>query len=324
MFVAAGRRDARGPAARPRRTTVSPDPDDAGGSARGDARYLRAALVLIVAFMVVEVVASVLSHSLALLSDAGHMVVDALAIGASLVASRWSARPPRGPWTFGFRRAEILSASVNGVTLLAIAVVMAAGAVERLWHPVAVAGGDVVVVALAGVVVNASAAWILSRADRGSLNVRGSLRHVLTDLYGFLATAAAGAVILTTHFERADPIATLVVVALMLRAAWSLLGASGRILLEAAPANVDLDEVRRHLAGIEHVVGVHDLHVWTLSSALPVLSAHVVVDDTIFTTGAAPRLLDALQSCLTGHFDVEHSTFQLEPSRHRAHEGEVH
>ena len=300
--------------------------DHAGGRAptRGDARYLRAALILIVAFMVVEVVASVLSHSLALLSDAGHMVVDAMALGASLAASRWGARPPRGPWTFGFRRAEILSAAVNGVTLLAIAVVMALGAVERLVHPLTVAGGDVVVVALVGVAVNAVAAWILSRADRRSLNVRGSLRHVLTDLYGFLATAAAGGVILATRFERADPIATLVVVALMLRAAWSLLGASGRVLLEAAPENVDLDEVRRHLADIEAVIDVHDLHVWTLSSGLPVLSVHVVVDDAIFTSGSAPRLLDALQACLTGHFDVEHSTFQLEPGRHRAHEGEVH
>ncbi len=303
---------------------MSHDHLDARAPVRGDARYLSAALALIVAFMVVEVVASVLSHSLALLSDAGHMVVDALALGASLAAARWSARPPRGPWTYGFRRAEILSAAVNGVTLVAIAVVMAAGAVERLWHPVAVVGGDVIAVALVGVVVNAVAAWILSRADRGSLNVRGSLRHVLTDLYGFLATAAAGGVILATHFERADAIATLVVVVLMLRAAWSLLGASGRILLEAAPEGVDLDEVRRHLAGIEDVIDLHDLHVWTLSSGMPVLSAHVVVDDAIFATGGAPRLLDALQSCLTGHFDVEHSTFQLEPRRHRAHEGEVH
>jgi cobalt-zinc-cadmium efflux system protein len=303
---------------------MSHDHRDPGRPVHGDARYLSAALILIVAFMVVEVVASVLSHSLALLSDAGHMVVDAMALTASLVASRWGARPPRGPWTYGFRRAEILSAAVNGVTLLVIAVAMAAGAVERLWHPVRVLGGAVIVVALVGVVVNAAAAWILSRADRSSLNVRGSLRHVLTDLYGFLATAVAGGVILTTHFERADAIATLFVVALMLRAAWSLLGASGRILLEAAPENVDLEEMRRHLVGIDQVVDVHDLHVWTVSSGLPVLSAHVVVDDAIFTTGAAPRLLDALQSCLTGHFDVAHSTFQLEPSRHRAHEGEVH
>ncbi len=300
------------------------DPDVGARSPVRDGRYLSAALILIVAFMVVEVVVSVLSHSLALLSDAGHMVVDAMALAASLAALRWGARPPRGPWTYGFRRAEILSAAVNGVTLLAIAAVMFAGAVERLWHPATVAGGDVVVVALVGVVVNAAAAWMLSRADRRSLNVRGSLRHVLTDLYGFLATAVAGGVIAATHFERADPIATLVVVALMARAAWSLLVASGRILLEAAPENVDLDEVRRHLTGIAHVVEVHDLHVWTLSSGLPVLSAHVVVDDAVFATGAAPRLLDDLQSCLTGHFDVEHSTFQLEPSRHRAHEGQVH
>jgi cobalt-zinc-cadmium efflux system protein len=289
-----------------------------------DRRYLTMALVLIVAFMVAEVVVAVLAHSLALVSDAGHMLADSGAIAASLWAIRLAARPAAGPWTYGWKRAEILSAAVNGTTLLVVSGIVTIEAIRRLVSPPAVEGGPVLVVALVGMVVNVAAASTLARADRSSLNVRGALQHVLTDLYGFIATAIAAVVILATGFSRADSVASLFVVALMLRAAWDLLRDSGRILMQAAPKDVDLAAVRAHLIETGHIRDVHDLHVWTVTSGLPTLSAHVVVDDECFHDGHLPGLLDEVQSCLAGHFDVEHSTFQFELAAHAEHEHETH
>jgi cobalt-zinc-cadmium efflux system protein len=289
-----------------------------------DRRYLRAALGLLTAFLIGEVTAAVTSGSLALLSDAGHMLADVGAIAGSLWAIRLAARPPTGAWTFGWRRAEILSAAVNGVTLLVVAGILTVQAIIRLIHPAHVDATPVLAVALAGIAVNVIAARLLARASRSSLNVEGAFRHILTDLYGFLGTAAAAVIILTTGFVRADSLAALVVVLLMLKAAWSLLRASGRILLEAAPERMNLDDVRAHLLATEHVRDVHDLHAWTITSSLPALSAHVIVDDACFTDGHTPRLLDQLQACLAGHFDVEHSTFQLEAAGHADHEPGAH
>ena len=295
-----------------------------GVLAGADRRYLSIALVLIVAFMVAEVVVALVSGSLVLLSDAGHMLADAGAIGASLWAIRLAARPASGGWTFGWKRAEILSAAVNGITLLVVGVLVAFEAIRRLVQPPPVAGGPVLVVALLGVVVNLVAARVLAKANRSSLNVEGAFQHILTDLYGFIATFIAGVVIVLTGFVRADAIASLIVVALMFRAAWGLLRDSGRVLLEAAPVGMDLDAIRDHLATNEHVIDVHDLHVWTVTSNLPALSAHVVIDDGCFHDGHAPGLLDEMQACLVGHFDLEHSTFQLEPASHTAHEHDAH
>lgn len=300
-----------------------------GGHAHGvvpgaDTRYLAIALGLIVAFMVGEVVAAVLSGSLALLADAGHMLTDVAALAASIWAARLATRPARGSWTYGLQRAEILSAAVNGVSLAVIGAVIAVEAVRRLFSPPEVAGGVVLVVALAGAVVNLVATWVLSRANRASLNVRGAFAHLLTDLYAFLGTAIAGLAILLTGWLRADALASLVVAVLMAQAAWGLLRDAGRILLQGAPEDVSLEEVRAHLARSDHVVDVHDLHAWTVSSGLPVLTAHVVLEDHCFTDGHAPQVLDTLQSCLTGHFDVEHSTFQLETASHVDHEPGTH
>ncbi|MCX7521965.1 cation diffusion facilitator family transporter [Microbacterium sp. STN6] len=285
-----------------------------------DTRYLVVALSLIVGFMIVEVVVAVLSGSLALLSDAGHMLTDAGAIGASLFALRLAARPAKGKWTYGLKRAEILSAAVNGITLVVISGIVAVEAIRRLLDPPPVEGGPVLVVALVGAAVNLVAVWVLAKANRTSLNVQGSYLHILTDLYGFIATVVAGVVILATGFSRADAIASLIVVALMVHAAWGLLRDSGRVLLEAAPEGADLSMILNHLMEPEHVRSVHDMHVWTVTSALPALSAHIVLDDTCFRDGHAPQVLDQLQTCLIGHFDVEHSTFQLEPANHAAHE----
>ncbi len=294
---------------------VSPD---------ADRRYLVGALALLVAFMVGEVVTAFLSGSLALLSDAGHMLSDVAAIGAALWAMHLAARPAEGIWTFGLKRAEILSAAGNGITLVVVSVVVAVEAVRRLVHPPPVEGGPVLVVAIVGVAVNIASAWLIARANRRSLNVEGAYQHILTDLYGFLGTVVAGVVIILTGWTRADAIASLLVVALMLKAARGLLRDSGRILLEAAPEGVDLGQVRGHLMDNEHVLDVHDLHVWTVTSSLPALSAHVVVEDACFREAHSPRVLDELQACIDGHFDVEHSTFQLEPASHSAHEPGTH
>jgi len=300
-----------------------------GGHAHGvgaetDVRYLLIALALLAAFMVTEIVVALVSGSLVLLSDAGHMLSDVGAIGASLWAIRLAARPARGAWTFGWKRAEIISAAGNGITLLVVSGIVAFEAIRRLIHPPAVEGGPVLVVALIGVVVNIAAAWVLAKANRSSLNVEGAYQHILTDLYGFIGTVIAGIVILTTGYTRADSIASLFVVALMLRAAYGLLRDSGRVLLEAAPEGIDLDEIRAHLLETDHVHDVHDLHVWTVTSNLPTLSAHVVIDDSCFLDGHAPQMLDQLQLCLVGHFDVEHSTFQLETAAHAGHEPGFH
>ena len=293
-------------------------------SAGADWRYLSIALALIVGFMLVEVVVAKVSGSLALLSDAGHMLSDAGAIAASLWAIRLAARPATGVWTFGWKRAEILSAAANGITLLVVAALVGFEAIRRLIEPPPVQGGPVLVVAMLGVLVNLVAVWVLAKASRSSLNVQGSFKHILTDLYGFVATFIAGVVIVLTGLTRADAVASLIVVGLMLHAAWGLLRDSGRILLEAAPAGTDLTAIRDHLCTNAHVIDVHDLHVWTVTSDLPALSAHVVIDDGCFHDGHAPGLLDEMQACLIGHFDVEHSTFQFEPAGHAEHEHQPH
>ncbi|HVW17065.1 MAG TPA: cation diffusion facilitator family transporter, partial [Solirubrobacteraceae bacterium] len=217
------------------------------------------ALGLIVALMAGEVVAGVLAHSLALLSDAAHMLTDALALALALLAARLALRPAKGQLTFGLRRAEVLSAQFNGATLLMLALFVIYGAIVRLVDPPDVHGGPVLGVALAGVAVNVAATWVLAGADRRSLNVEGAFQHLLTDLAAFVLTAIAGAAILATGFHRADGIAALLVAAIMLRAAWGLLVASGRVFLEAAPAALDVERIGNALAARRGVVEVHDL-----------------------------------------------------------------
>lgn len=291
-----------------------------GVPADADVRLLLVALSAIALFMAGEVAAAALSGSLVLLADAGHMLTDVAALGASIWAIRLAARPAVGVWTYGLERAEILSAAVNGVLLVAIGLVIAVEAVTRLVHPTPVAGGVVLGVALAGIVVNLAATAVLARANRSSLNIRGAYAHILTDLYAFIGTAIAGLVIVVTGWRQADSVAALVVVAIMARSAWGLLRDAGRVLLQGAPDDLDLDGVRAHLAEVDHVLDVHDLHAWTVTSGSPTLSAHVVVEDHCFDTGHAPQILDSLQACLAGHFDVAHATFQLEPASHTGHE----
>jgi len=276
-----------------------------------DSRRLTAALVLILGLMVAEVVAAILAHSLALLSDAAHMLTDAGAIGLALFAARLARRPARGGFTFGFQRAEILSAQVNGATLVGLAVLIVLEAIQRLVDPPEVAGLAVLVVAIAGIVVNLAATRVLAGSDRRSLNVEGAFQHVLTDLFAFIATAIAGAVILLTDFSRADGIAALVVAALMLRSGYGLLRDSGRVLLEAAPRDLDPEEIGNLLAAQSHVVEVHDLHVWEVTSGFPAISAHVTVRAGCDTQAHRRELADLLRE----RFDISHSTLQVE-TRH--------
>jgi cobalt-zinc-cadmium efflux system protein len=269
---------------------------------------LSIALALIVVFMAGEVVVGVVAQSLALLSDAAHMLTDAGSIVLAIIAIRLAARPPRGGYTYGLKRVEILSAQANGLTLLLLAAWLAYEAIRRLIYPPPVAGALVLVTALVGVVVNIAATWCLSKANRSSLNVEGAFQHLLTDLYGFIATAIAGAIVLSTGFARADAIAALIVVALMVRAGVGLVHQSGRIFLEAAPAGIDTRALGGRLAAHPDVVEVHDLHVWQITSGQPALSAHVLV--------APGRDCHAvrtdLQTLLAHDYAITHVTLQLD------------
>ncbi|MEX2449001.1 MAG: cation diffusion facilitator family transporter [Solirubrobacterales bacterium] len=284
----------------------------AGHSHRLDPNADRAklwlALALILGFMAAEVVAGILANSLALLSDAAHMLTDAAAIALTLVALRLSERPAGGRMTFGLKRVEILSAQANGITLLVLAAIIAIEAVRRLFDPPGVDGGLVLVVALAGIGVNLAATAVLASANRRSLNVEGAFQHILTDLFAFIGTAVAAAAILLTGFDRADAIASLLVAALMLHAAYGLLRDSGRIFLEASPKGIDPDRIGRTMAAQPGVVEVHDLHVWEVTSGFPALSAHVIVGRDDDCHRARLQLADLLEH----EFGIRHTTLQVE------------
>lgn len=279
-------------------------------AADADARRLSTGLALIVAFMIAEIVAGILAHSLVLLSDAAHMLTDAGALLLSLVVLRLVRRPARGNLTFGLQRLEVLSAQANGATLLVLTGLIVYGAVQRLVTPPSPGGLTIVVVALAGIVVNLLATRELAQANRTSMNIEGSFQHLLTDLYAFVATAIAGTVILTTGFDRADAIAALLVAALMLRAAVGLLRSSGRVLLEIAPAQVNVEDVGVAMACHPRVTEVHDLHVWEISSGFPALSAHVLVE----LDADCHAIRRELEQLLEERFDIDHTTLQVDHS----------
>jgi cobalt-zinc-cadmium efflux system protein len=279
-----------------------------GVSADADRGKLLIALGLILGFMAAEVVTGIIANSLALLSDAAHMLTDAAAIGLALVAIKLARRPAEGKMTFGLKRVEILSAQANGITLLVLAALIAIEAVSRLVSPPTVEGGLILVVALVGIAVNLTATATLARANRESLNVEGSFQHILTDLFAFIGTAIAAAVILLTGFDRADAIASLVVAGLMLRSAYGLLRDSGRIFLEASPKGIDPERIGRLMAEQDGVVEVHDLHVWEVTSEFPALSAHVTVEREADCHRARLELAELIER----DFDIHHTTLQVE------------
>ncbi len=279
-----------------------------GVSADADSSKLAIALALIVGFLLVEVVIGIIASSLALLSDAAHMLTDAAAIAFSLIAIRLAQRPAKGALTFGLKRVEILSAQANGLTLLILSLVILVEAIRRLVDPPEVEGGLVLAVALLGIVVNVAATWTLAKANRSSLNVEGAFQHILTDLYAFIGTAVAGAIIVITGFERADPIASVLVAALMLHSAYGLLRASGRVFLEAAPEGTAPEDVGHAMVGVEGVVEVHDLHVWEVTSGFPSLSAHVIVGHDLDCHGIRREV----ETMLNDRFAIEHTTLQVD------------
>jgi cobalt-zinc-cadmium efflux system protein len=279
-----------------------------GVSADADRRWLAIALTLITAFMAVEVVIGIIASSLALISDAAHMLTDAASIVLALIAMRLAARPAKGGYTYGLKRAEILSAQANGLTLLLLGAWLAYEAVRRLIFPPEVEGGLMLATALAGIAVNVAATWCLSKANRSSLNVEGTYQHILNDLFAFIGTAIAALIIVLTGFARADAIATLVVVALMAKAGYGLLRESGRIFLEAAPANVDPDALGDKLVAEPTVVEVHDLHVWQITSGQSALSAHVLVEPG----GDCHAVRRDLEELLRHGYGITHTTLQVD------------
>jgi cobalt-zinc-cadmium efflux system protein len=273
-----------------------------------DRRYITGALGLILVYMAAEVVIGIAARSLALISDAGHMLTDAAALALALAAMRLAARPAQGRWTFGFKRAEILSAQANGITLLVLVAVFTYEAVRRLVSPPEVRGGLVIVTALVGIAVNAAAAWLVSRANRTSLNVEGAFQHILNDAWAFVATAVSGVVVLTTGFARADALASLVVAALMARAGFTLVRESWRIFLEAAPKGLEPTAIGAAMAADPEISEVHDLHVWTITSGFPALSAHVLVTPGHDCHAVRGRL----QRLLREQYGIEHTTLQVD------------
>jgi cobalt-zinc-cadmium efflux system protein len=296
---------------------------DHGTSTR---RRLAIAFGIIAGVLVIELVGAWVSGSLALLADAGHMAGDAIGLLVALVASVWATRPATDRHTFGFQRVEVLAALVNGILLTVVAVVVAIEAIRRLTAVDAhePAGIPMLIVAALGLVANVVAFLVLRGGDRRSLNLRGATLEVLGDLLGSIAAVIAGVVLITTGFAAIDAIASLVIAALIVPRAALLLRDVVRVLTESAPRDTDVAVIREHILETPGVVAVHDVHVWAITSGAPVFSAHVECDAAVFAEGRAGAMLDRLGECLRGHFDVEHSTFQLEPAGHSDREEPAH
>jgi cobalt-zinc-cadmium efflux system protein len=277
-------------------------------------------LGITVAILAAEVAGALWSGSLTLLADAGHMLMDAGGIALALLAIRFGQRSPSQARTFGYLRLEILAAALNALLLFAVAVFVIVEAVRRLIHPPEVASGIMLAFGIVALCGNACSLLLLRRGQGESLNIRGAFLEVLSDFLGAAAVIVAAVVIAVTGFERADPIASLVIGVLIIPRTWQLLRQATDVLLEATPKNVDLGEVRRHMLETRGVIDVHDLHAWTITSGVNVLSAHVVVS----AEGLSGPVLDQLGGCLAEHFDIEHSTFQIEPPGHRDHEPILH
>ncbi|MGV9284250.1 cation diffusion facilitator family transporter [Streptomyces sp. NPDC003730] len=296
----------------------------AGGTATAAYRgRLRVALAITLTVMVVEIVGGLVADSLALIADAAHMATDALGLGMALLAVHFASRPPSDRRTFGYARAEILAALANCLLLLGVGGYVLYEAIDRFLTPADTAGGTTVVFGAIGLVANMVSLTLLMRGQKESLNVRGAFLEVAADALGSLAVIVSALVILATGWQPADPIASLLIGLMIVPRTWRLLRETLDVLLEAAPKGVDIAEVRAHILALDGVEDVHDLHAWTITSGMPVLSAHVVVDGDALNAIGHEKMLHELQGCLGDHFDVEHCTFQLEPSGHAEHEARL-
>lgn len=284
---------------------------------------LRIALSITLTVMVVEIVGGVLADSLALIADAAHMATDAVGLGMALLAIHFANRPPSGNRTFGYARAEILAALANCLLLLGVGGYVLYEAVQRFITPAGTQGGLTVVFGAVGLVANMISLTLLMRGQKESLNVRGAFLEVAADALGSVAVIISATVVLLTGWQAADPIASLVIGVMIVPRTVKLLRETLDVLLEAAPKNVDMAEVRAHILALPGVEDVHDLHAWTITSGMPVLSAHVVVGSDTLDSIGHEKMLHELQGCIGDHFDVEHCTFQLEPSGHAEHEAKL-
>lgn len=295
-----------------------------GGTATAAYRgRLRVALGITLTVMVVEIVGGVLADSLALIADAAHMATDALGLGMALLAIHFASRPASDRRTFGYARAEILAALANCLLLLGVGGYVLYEAIERFITPAGTQGGVTVVFGAIGLVANMVSLSLLMRGQKDSLNVRGAFLEVAADALGSLAVIVSALVILATGWQPADPIASLLIGLMIVPRTLRLLRETLDVLLEAAPKGVDIAEVRTHILALDGVEDVHDLHAWTITSGMPVLSAHVVVSGETLSAIGHEKMLHELQGCLGDHFDVEHCTFQLEPGGHAEHEARL-
>lgn len=293
----------------------------AGGKHRGRLAW---ALGIAVGVFILEVIGAIVTGSLALLADAGHVLTDVLGVALALVAATMAQRPPSLRRTFGWQRLEVLAAALNALLLIGVGLYVAVEAVQRLVTPEPVEAGLMLVFAVVGLIANAVSLRILTAGKDESINVRGAYLEVLGDLLGSLAVVVAAAVIMATGWERADPVASLLVAFMILPRSLRLLRDALRILLEAAPVDLDVAEVRKHLTGVPGVLDVHDVHAWTITSGVPALTAHVVVDSATLDACGPESMLDQLQECAHDCFDIDHTTFQLEPQDHAEHEHGTH
>ncbi|MCX4722598.1 cation diffusion facilitator family transporter [Streptomyces sp. NPDC090052] len=284
---------------------------------------LRIALCITLTVMVVEIAGGLLADSLALLADATHMATDALGLAMALLAIHFANRPASENRTFGYARAEILAALANCLLLLGVGGYVLYEAIQRFITPAETAGGLTIVFGLIGLVANMISLSILVRGQQESINVRGAYLEVMADALGSVAVLISATVILTTGWQAADPVASLVIGLMIVPRTVKLLRETLDVLLEAAPKNVDMGEVRAHILGLPGVADVHDLHAWTITSGMPVLSAHVVVSPDTLDAIGHEKMLHDLQGCLGAHFDVAHCTFQLEPGGHAEHEAKL-
>ncbi|GGU15649.1 cation diffusion facilitator family transporter [Streptomyces lateritius] len=284
---------------------------------------LRIALAITLSVMVIEIIGGIVADSLALIADAAHMATDAVGLAMALLAIHFASRPPTDRRTFGFARAEILAALANCLLLLGVGGYVLYEAIQRFVEPAETRGGLTIVFALIGLVANMVSLSLLVRGQQESLNVRGAYLEVLADALGSVTVLISAGIILATGWQYADPIASILIGLMIVPRTVKLLRETLDVLLEAAPKGVDMAEVRAHILALPGVEDVHDLHAWTITSGMPVLSAHVVVDQAALDSVGHEKMLHDLQGCLGSHFDVEHCTFQLEPAGHAAHEAKL-
>ncbi|MCQ2000312.1 cation diffusion facilitator family transporter [Arthrobacter zhaoxinii] len=287
-------------------------------------RRLLIVFLITLSVVIIQVAGALLSGSLALLADAGHMLSDAAGVSIALVAAWIAARPATSRRTYGYQRAEVLAALANAVLLIVIAVVIFVEAVGRLGSEPDVDTSLMLPFAIVGGLANLISLLVLHAGRKESLNVRGAYLEVLGDLLGSAAVVVSAVVIMTTGYQQADTWASFLIALMIAPRAWSLLREVIDVLLEATPQGVDVGMIRDHIVSVDGVSDAHDIHIWTITSGVPVFSAHVVVEEEHLTPDGLDRVLDRLTRCLSSHFDTEHCTFQLEPASHAVHEGQQH